>query len=84
MNATVQPFPSDGVLSTNLNLTKSALAARIGTTGGAAYSYVVRTVGMDCANLQFEQHGSAPNLQGDFLTLCSCKHQMRASLDRWE
>jgi hypothetical protein len=27
----------------------------------------------------FEQHGSAPNFQGDVLTLCTCKHHMRAS-----
>lgn len=26
---------------------------------------------------EFEQHGSAPNFQGDRLTLCTCKHQMR-------
>jgi hypothetical protein len=34
----------------------------------------------------FEQHGAAPNFQGDILTLCTCKHQMRASQagEDWE
>jgi hypothetical protein len=27
----------------------------------------------------FEQYGSAPNFQGGVLTLCTCKHQMRAT-----
>jgi hypothetical protein len=30
---------------------------------------------------QFEQWGSAPNFQGDVMTLCTCKHQMRAAMD---
>jgi hypothetical protein len=36
-------------------------------------------VNLDRETTTFEQHGSAPNFQGDVLTLCTCKHQMRAS-----
>ncbi len=84
MNASVQAFPDDGLLAKNLNLTFSDLAKRIGTTGGAAFSYVVRTVEFDRTDLRFEQHGSAPNFQGSYLTLCTCKHQMRSCLDSSE
>ena len=86
MPASPQPFPDSGRLANNPNLTTAALTSRIGTMAGAAYSYVVKSVGISHEDHLFEQHGSAPNLQGDLLTLCTCKHQMRASLDRgkWE
>ncbi|WP_419188459.1 hypothetical protein [Stieleria bergensis] len=53
---------------------------------GKAYSYVLSTVKPDHDKLRFEQHGSAPNFQGGLLTLCTCKHQMRAnrSADDWQ
>jgi hypothetical protein len=87
--ASVQPFPRDGVLATNLNLTYSQLAKRVGKASGAAYSYVVTSVGTSVGmdgKIRFEQHGSAPNFQGGRLTLCTCKHQMRSSLDgsKWQ
>jgi hypothetical protein len=43
-------------------------------------------VKLDHFTSTFEQHGSAPDFQGDVLTLCTCKHQMRASQDaeEWE
>lgn len=81
MPHSVQPFPNSGPLANNLNLKRSALAKRIGIPAEAAVSYIVRTVQMDDASEHFEQHGSAPNFQGNRLTLCTCKHQMRASLD---
>jgi hypothetical protein len=76
---TVQPFPSGGRLSRNLGLPLPLLAARLGQQNDRAYSYVVRTVKLNHETTTFEQHGSAPNFQGDVLTLCTCKHQMRAS-----
>jgi Nucleotide modification associated domain 2 len=76
---TVQLFPTDGLLGKNLGLPLPLLAARIGKGEDKAYSYVVRTVRLDHDTTTFEQHGSAPNFQGDVLTLCTCKHQMRAS-----
>lgn len=84
MSPTVQSFPSSGLLANNLNFTRSELAAQLRTAAGVAYSYVVTSVGMDCSGRRFEQHGSAPNFQGGYLTLCTCKHQMRTNLDRPE
>src|SRR5690606_2122693 len=76
---TIQPFPSGGELGKNLGLPLPVLIKRISTQKVRAYSYVVRTVKLDHETTPTEQHGSAPNFQGDILTLCTCKHQMRAS-----
>jgi hypothetical protein len=86
MSALVQPFPKHGVLSDNLNLTTTELNEKIGHAREAAYSYIVKTVRMDRTSRLFEQHGSAPNFQGGCLTLCTCKHQMRSSLNvpQWQ
>jgi hypothetical protein len=82
---TVQPFPNDGLLAKKLNLPLARLRARLGKAQERAYSYVVCTVKLSHSRLRFEQHGCAPNFQGDVLTLCTCKHQMRASqsADEW-
>lgn len=83
---TVQPFPEDGLLADNLDLPLPRLQARLRKVPARTYSYVVRSVKLDHSTMRFEQRGSAPNFQGDCLTLCTCKHQMRASqsLDNWE
>ena len=76
---TIQPFPRNGTLAENLGLPLPLLKAQIGHVQDRAFSYVIRTVKLDHETMTFEQHGSAPNFQGDCLTLCTCKHQMRAS-----
>jgi hypothetical protein len=83
---TVQPFPERGVLADNSNLPLAFLANRIRKVRGSSYSYVVSTVSLNPNNVCFEQRGSAPNFQGDVLTLCTCKHQMRSRLsaDQWQ
>ena len=88
-NLTVQPFPETGLLYDNSNLQLDCLTERIGEVRDKTYSYVVRTVKvkkLESATVGFEQHGSAPNFQGDLLTLCTCKHQMRSRLsaEQWE
>ena len=82
----VQPFPESGLLADNSNLPLPILANSIRKVRDSAYSYVVSTVSRNPSLLGFEQHGSAPNFQGDVLTLCTCKHQMRSRLsaDEWE
>jgi hypothetical protein len=82
---TVQPFPESGLLADNSNLHLGSLADRIRKVRDGAYSYVVSTVKLNPNNVGFEQHGSAPNFQGNVLTLCTCKHQMRSRLsaDQW-
>lgn len=81
----VQPFPESGLLADNSNLPLGILADKILKVRERTYSYVVRTVKSKSNSLGFEQHGSAPNFQGDVLTLCTCKHQMRSrqSVDDW-
>ncbi|MEZ5943939.1 MAG: hypothetical protein R3C18_21290 [Planctomycetaceae bacterium] len=82
---TVQPFPSKGPLADNLGLPLPVLKSNIGKTDARAYSYVLRTVDLDHESTTFEQYGSAPNFQGGVLSLCTCKHQMRAtqSVEDW-
>ena len=75
----VQPFPQGGVLADNTDVPLPRLSARLKGIRGRAYSYVVRTVKLNRETTCFEQYGSAPNFQGGLLTLCTCKHQMRAS-----
>jgi hypothetical protein len=82
----IQPFPSGGRLGKNLGLPLSELTDDLRMQQDRVYSYVVGTVKRNRTITGFEQHGSAPNFQGDVLTLCSCKHQMRAgrSCDDWK
>lgn len=76
-----QLYPTSGSLAENMNLNYQELADQLSGAEGAAYSYVVKSVYMDDSGQHFEQYGSAPNFQGGRLTLCTCKHQMRTSLD---
>ena len=73
-----QPFPKSGPLRKNFDLTLSALSRRIGESsdGRAVYPYVVATVHDDEG--RFQQTGCSPNLQGGVITLCACKHHLRA------
>ena len=82
----VQPFPTNGVLAGNMNLPLARLPSRLRRTRDRAYSYVVSSVKLNKEVSCFEQYGSALNFQGDLLTLCTCKHQMRAgqSAVAWE
>ena len=75
-----QTFPKKGALAGNLDLSLSELRSRAGRPGEAARSYVVTTVKLDRKG-RFEQQGSAPNFQGGYLTICTCKHQMRATVN---
>lgn len=76
-----QPFPHIGRLKQNLNLPLDDLRRKIGIIDSSAvvYSYIINTV----KNREgtFIQKGSAPNFQGDLITLCTCKHRMRTSHD---
>lgn len=76
---TVQPFPTSGPLADNLGVPLPVLMSEIEKAGARAYSYVLSTVKLAHDSTTFEQHGSAPNFQGGVLTLCTCKHQMRAT-----
>lgn len=77
----IQPFPQDGTLAGNLNLSLKRVASRIRKSQGRVFTYVLSTVRLNRLSSSFEQIGSAPNFQGDRLTLCTCKHRMRATMD---
>jgi hypothetical protein len=83
---TVQPFPKIGSIADNLGIPLPVLKSEISDTTARAYSYVLSTVKLDHEFTSFKQFGSAPNFQGGVLTLCTCKHQMRAtqSADDWK
>lgn len=73
-----QPFPTTGKLYKNMNLTHNQLIERIeGHQEDTIYTYVVKTVEKNDAG-GFIQRGTGPNFQGGLITLCTCKHQMRA------
>lgn len=74
-----QPFPTTGVLKNNSNLELKNLLDELHTEHGAVYLYIVDTVERN--GEQFVQTGSAPNFQGDLITLCTCKHWMRTFMD---
>ncbi len=85
-----QPFPQSGIISKNKNLTleqlKQKLAGKCQSEPGTeAYAYILSSVSFDKNESCFVQKGSAPNFQGDYITLCTCKHYMRSSraVDDW-
>lgn len=74
---TYQAMPRRGALSRNLNLEPEALLEKVAPfRQDTVYPYVVRTV--KTRKNRLYQTGSGPNFQGGLLTLCSCKHEMRA------
>jgi hypothetical protein len=75
-----QRFPETGVLSQHLDLDKTRLKEMIGGQSDAVYAYDMSTVVLDGGQLR--QTGTGPNFRGNYITLCTCKHRMRASLPR--
>lgn len=79
-----QEFPTSGPLAGNVNLDRDDLIRRIGSLRDTVYCYVLTSV--KDAGGTFAQVGTAPNFQGGLVTLCTCKHQMRAGkgVGAWE
>ena len=79
-----QPFPTTGRLMSNMNLGFAKLNTKISLEQAEVYCYVVATIKNQ--NGYFFQTGSAPNFQGDMVSLCTCKHFMRTFMDAedWE
>jgi hypothetical protein len=74
-----QPFPTTGRLLSNMNLGFAELNTKICSEQTKVYCYVVATIKNQ--NGYFFQTGSAPNFQGDMVSLCTCKHFMRTFMD---
>ena len=71
-----QPFPLEGQqLAENMNLPLGLLRERIGPEQSTVYSYIVDSIRNPEGH--FVQTGCGPNFQGDLITLCTCKGQMR-------
>lgn len=62
-------------LEANWNVPLATLTDRLGQNPASIYFYIVNSIDWD--GRQFEQRGSAPNGDGGYLTLCTCKHYMR-------
>lgn len=79
-----QPYPRQGKLHRNLNLSADILRQRITLGQAAVYCYVVASIKNQDG--RFLQRGSGPNFQGGLITLCTCKHLMRSSMgaDLWK
>jgi hypothetical protein len=74
-----QPFPPSGLLAQHRDLSLQELRDGLADAPEArVYPYVVATIDR-LPDGRFAQRGSAPNFQGDLITLCTCKHQLRAS-----
>jgi hypothetical protein len=75
-----QPVPEYGPLHEHLDLTLEQLAEALRNgPPGDVYVYVVATVKL--RGRRFAQGGNSPNFQGGVVTLCACKHMMRARAD---
>jgi len=84
-----QPFPESGPLSESTNLNLEQLGQKLRhhfKLNAETYVYVVATVLFTEDGIHFCQTGCAPNFQGDYITLCTCKHYMRSSrtTDDWK
>jgi len=71
-------------LKDNTDKTLNELNNNLKGGRGTIYAYVLTTIKNE--NGQFVQTGSAPNLQGGLITLCTCKHYMRTyrKPNEWE
>ena len=65
----------------SLDLSMAELLGRVATdSGDPTYSYIASTFVLDDPGRHFRQTGSAPNFQGGYVSLCTCKHRMRTRL----
>lgn len=78
-----QPFPKRGALVKNLDFSKRQLASLHVPDDAVVYCYVISSIGREAK--AFIQRGTAPNFQGDRITLCTCKHWMRTFIttEQW-
>lgn len=75
------PLPTSGRIVTDAAPVDARRALH--SVPGEGYAYQITTVKPHEG--RFAQMGSAPNLEGGLITLCTCKHFMRAGrdVDRW-
>src|SRR5262249_40753817 len=69
------PFPDPGTSAIPLDPSLSAIRAAVGS-GEELSCYIVESIKDDDG--RYRQEGCSPNWQGGVITLCACKHKMRA------
>lgn len=76
-----QPFPDKGPLACDnqRNLPCDKLRNIADEDNPDVYLYIIATI--EYQDQKFLQRGTGPNFQGDLITLCTCKHDMRSSMD---
>jgi hypothetical protein len=76
-----QPFPDKGPLANDSqrNPSLSELASLDDQDNPDVYLYVIASIAY--RDRRFRQRGTGPNFQGGLITLCTCKHFMRSSMD---
>lgn len=78
-NDIYQAFPTKGKLHKNINLKANELKLKIKQDyGNKLFIYPLSTIKF--VEDSFLQEGSAPNFQGDLITLCTCMHRMRTKI----
>jgi hypothetical protein len=67
-----------------MNLQPDVLRRKITRGQAIVYCYIIATI--ENRDGYFVQRGSAPNFQGDLITLCTCKHYMRTfmGIEDWK
>ena len=77
-NKYFQSYPISGLLSNNIDKSNQELKRILKDyieSEDLLYYYIVNT--LDFQDGKILQKGSAPNFQGDVISLCACKHWMR-------
>ncbi len=82
-----QQMPTTGQLQKNMNLSLQQLKEKIKQTPtdqNQIFTYKLSTISIE--NNALRQTGSAPNIEGGIITLCTCKHYHRSrnSQQQWE
>jgi len=77
-----QPFPPRSTkLGKNMNRSLAQFKRISLKKDGEVYAYLLTTIRRTAKN-GLRQEGSAPNFQGNCITLCTCKHRMRTWRDQ--
>lgn len=77
-----QEWPRQGKLKKNMNLDKKELIHRLRGQFGETHRYIVTSIKNESHKLapanRFIQTGCGPNFQGDLITLCTCRPDLRS------
>ena len=89
-NGACQEWPTQGELKKNMNLPLEKLKNKLRGQSGEAHRYIVTSIKNEKGKLapadRFVQTGCGPNFQGDLITLCTCRPDLRSRHDSpgWE